>query len=245
MSALAHFLERDGLPTALIGLIRQHVERMRPPRALAVPFELGRPLGAPDDPAFQRRVLGALIELFKAPAGPVLVDFPEQAPGAPADMEGWACPISLPAPPATGSAFDQLRSALDDEIARLRPWYDEIVRTRGRTTVGISGVEIGRIPALLMQFAQDLSMPSPQSGVPMAQVIKRASDDLRAFHYEAATAKPGRVSDVQLGNWFWGETAAGRALLALRKACLTSDDAAIKVLGERQLVPNHQRDKIV
>ncbi len=244
MSALAHYLERDGLPTALIGLIRQHVERMRPPRALAVPFELGRPLGTPNEPAFQRRVLGALLELFKSPSGPVLVDFPEQAPGGPADLEGWTCPISLPAPPASGTAFDQLRTALEDEIARLRPWYDEIVRTRGRTTVGISGIEITRIPALLMQFAGDLSTPSPQPGVPMAQVLKRASDDLRAFHYEAATAKPGQVSDVQLGSWFWGETAAGRALLALRKACLASDDAAIKVLGERQLVPNHQRDKL-
>lgn len=244
MSALAHFLERDGLPTALIGLVRQHVERMRPPRALAVPFELGRPLGTPNEPAFQRRVLGALIALFKAPAGPLLVDFPEQAPGAPADMEGWTCPISLPAPPSAGSAFTQLKTAVDEEIARLRPWYDEIVRSRGRTTVGISGVAIEQIPALLMQFAGNPSMPSPQPGVPMAQVLKRASDDLRAFHYEAATAKPGQVSDVQLGSWFWGETAAGRALLALRRACLTSDDAAIKVLGERQLVPNHQRDKL-
>ena len=51
------------MPTVLIGLVPQHVDRMRPPRALLVPFELGRPLGAPGDPAFQHRVLDAALQL--------------------------------------------------------------------------------------------------------------------------------------------------------------------------------------
>ena len=110
MCALAHFLEKEGLATAVVGLIRRHVERMRPPRALAVPFELGRPMGAPNEPAFQRRVLVALLDLFKAPTGPLLVDFPDQAPAALAELEGWACPINLSPPPA-GSPHDQLQSA--------------------------------------------------------------------------------------------------------------------------------------
>jgi hypothetical protein len=240
--ALAHFLEKEGLATAGVGLIRRHVERMRPPRALAVPFELGRPMGAPNEPAFQRRVLVALLELFKAPAGPVLVDFPDQAPAAPADQEGWACPISLSPPPA-GSAHDQLQSALQDEIERLRPWHEEAKRARGRSTVGISGVAIADIPALMMSYAQNLAMPSPQAGTPMPVVVKRATDDLKSYYYEAATAKPGRINDVALADWLWGETAFGRALLALRKACLMSEDPVIKNLGQLQLMPNHQRDK--
>ena len=215
---------------------------MRPPRALAVPFELGRPMGAPNDPAFQRRVLVALLDLFKAAKGPVLVDFPDQAPTAPADLEGWSCPISL-SPPPPGSANDQLQSALQDEIGRLRPWHDEAKRARGRTTVGISGVAIANIPALMMSYAQNLAMASPQAGTPMPVVVKRATDDLKAYYYEAATAKPGRIHDVALGDWLWGETAFGRALLALRKACLMSEDPAIKNLGQLQLMPNHQRDK--
>jgi len=61
-------------------LIRLHSEKIKPPRALWVPFELGRPLGIPNDPAFQRRILLATLQLFEAPSGPVLEDYPEDAP---------------------------------------------------------------------------------------------------------------------------------------------------------------------
>lgn len=37
--------------------------KCRPPRALSVPYPLGYPLGAPDDPALQRRVLRRLLDL--------------------------------------------------------------------------------------------------------------------------------------------------------------------------------------
>mgnify|MGYP005853247089 FL=1 len=99
MGALAHYLEGDGIATTQISLIREHTEIIRPPRALWVPFELGRPLGAPDDPKFQRRVLLAALELFDSVEGPLLVDFPDDAPGASVEsdqtVEGWACPVGF------------------------------------------------------------------------------------------------------------------------------------------------------
>jgi hypothetical protein len=227
----------------VIGLIREHVERMRPPRALAVPFELGRPMGAPDEPAFQRKIMLALLDLFKAESGPVLTDFPDKPPGNAVDMEGWACPINLKTPPA-GDDTATLQAALEDEIARLRPWYDEAVAARGRTTVGISGIEIEDIPALIAAFSRDLGMSSPDPDKTMPVLVKLATDDLKAFYYTAATAKPGRVADVALADWLWAETVAGRTMLALRKRCLDSEDPAINHLGERSLLPNHQRDKV-
>ena len=51
VGALGHYLERGGVPTTQISLIREHTERIRPPRALWVPFELGRPFGVPHDAA--------------------------------------------------------------------------------------------------------------------------------------------------------------------------------------------------
>jgi hypothetical protein len=227
----------------VIGLIREHVRRMRPPRAMAVPFELGRPMGAPNEPDFQRRVLLALLDLFKADAGPVLTDFPDQPPGEAPDMEGWACPVSLNPAPAEDDAA-ALQAAVEDEIARLRPWYDEAVAARGRTTVGISGMDIDAIPALLAAFSRDLNMASPDPDKTTPVAVKLATDDLKAFYYTAATAKPGRISDVALADWLWAETAAGRMMLALRKLCLASEDAAIKHLGQMSLLPNHQRDKV-
>jgi hypothetical protein len=66
VSALGHYLEEEGLATVAIALIRPQAEHTRPPRALWVPFELGRPIGPPGDAAFQKRVilaaLGMLVE---------------------------------------------------------------------------------------------------------------------------------------------------------------------------------------
>ena len=66
MGALAHYLEAEGVPTTQVSLIREHTETINPPRALWVPFELGRPLGAPEDPGLQRRVLMAALNLLEA-----------------------------------------------------------------------------------------------------------------------------------------------------------------------------------
>ena len=69
MSAVGHYLEDEGIPTVGISLVREHSEKIRPPRALWVPFMLGRPLGAPDAPDFQRRVLRAALELLGGRGG--------------------------------------------------------------------------------------------------------------------------------------------------------------------------------
>lgn len=79
MGGLGHYLEDEGIPTTQISLIREHTAAMRPPRALWVPFNLGRPLGAPDDQDLQRRVLTAALSLLEAKHGPVLEGFPEES----------------------------------------------------------------------------------------------------------------------------------------------------------------------
>src|SRR5688572_3305021 len=100
---------------------------------------LGRPFGVPGDPAFQRRVLLHLLRLFERDAGPVLEDFPEDAPAAKSDAEsGFACPVSF-----VKAADDRdPASAMLREIAQLAPWYDLARKRRGRTSFGISGLSI-------------------------------------------------------------------------------------------------------
>lgn len=58
-------LERAGIATVAIQLLREVVERVRPPRALFVPFPHGYPLGAPGDPALQHRVLEAAVGMLE------------------------------------------------------------------------------------------------------------------------------------------------------------------------------------
>ncbi|MDJ0789065.1 MAG: hypothetical protein QNK05_19840, partial [Myxococcota bacterium] len=104
------------MPTTGISLVREHTEAMQLPRFLWVPFELGRPFGAPNEPAFQRRVLHAALALFDGRPGPVVLeDFPDDAPAAPASDEAWACPVSF-APVDDGRP--ELARRVRDEMER-------------------------------------------------------------------------------------------------------------------------------
>jgi hypothetical protein len=238
VSGLARFFEEEGLATVVISLVREHTERIKPPRALWVPFQLGRPLGAPDDPAFQTRVLRAALALFAAPAGPVIGDFDEDAPGVdPEDYSGWVCPVNLPAPPDSAVAPDSLLAQLRDEIDSLAPWYDLARERRGRTTVGVSGLAIVDAAALLTRFLDDPELESPDPALSAPHAAKFAADDLKAWYLDAATARPGAAGSTALNDWFWGETAAGRLLLRLSAVCRGIDAPVMQWLGHKALVP--------
>ena len=75
---IAAELERQGVSTVVIQLLREVAERMRPPRALFVPFKHGYPLDMPNDPQRQHAVIEAALNLLEDPAvsPPVLVDLP-------------------------------------------------------------------------------------------------------------------------------------------------------------------------
>ena len=79
MGLVAAELERQGISTVAIQLLREIAERVRPPRALWVPFPHGYPLAAPDDPARQRAVIEVALRLLEepAPTPPVLRDYVE------------------------------------------------------------------------------------------------------------------------------------------------------------------------
>ena len=79
MSVLARVFESAGLATVAVALVREHAARVKPPRALWVPFYFGYALGKPDDPAFQHRVIAAALDLLQADSGPVLADYPDEA----------------------------------------------------------------------------------------------------------------------------------------------------------------------
>lgn len=93
MSLVAAECERRGVTTVVLQLLRQAAERVRPPRALLVPFRHGFPLDRPHAPDAQRRVLEAMLVLAETPRarGPVLVeDQPIQSvtPGGPLTSHG-------------------------------------------------------------------------------------------------------------------------------------------------------------
>lgn len=70
-------LERQGISTAAVQLLRFVAEKVRPPRALAVPFRHGFPLGKPDDPGHQRAVIEAALKMLenRSLKPPAIVDY--------------------------------------------------------------------------------------------------------------------------------------------------------------------------
>jgi len=75
VSLIAAEIERRGIPTVCIILLREIAEKVRPPRALAVPFPHGYPLGRPGDAPEQREVMTAALTLLGREDVPVLEDY--------------------------------------------------------------------------------------------------------------------------------------------------------------------------
>ena len=75
VSLVAAELERRGIPTVALQLLRFVAEKVRPPRALVVPFRHGWTLEAPHQPERQHRVLEAALRLLEAAEGPVVADY--------------------------------------------------------------------------------------------------------------------------------------------------------------------------
>ena len=213
--------------------MREHTAAINPPRALWVPFILGRPFGVPGDAAFQRRVLLAVLRLLEAQAGPVLEDYSEDAPRpAAAELEGVACPVSF----ERGADDSDLGAQLAREIEALAPWHDLAARRRARTTTGLSGMSMDEAARIVAAYLN--SAPAPQlDGMSAGETLKIVCDDLRAYYYESAAAQPGNPDAQAILQWFWRDTAAGRAFLALQKICVASSDDSLQVLGGNSLVP--------
>lgn len=222
--------------------MRPHTERIRPPRALWVPFPLGRPFGAPGDPAFQRDVLRALLALLERPAGPVLEDFHRDAPAAAAadgadGLSDGGTLLACAIPRRGTDAEPTVRERLAAEVAFLRPWYHE-GRARGaRSTFGVSG----RTPEEAADLLADWLESDDDASVPAGE-LKLALDDLRAFCLEAGRAQPGAPLDARrLERWYWGETQVGQVLHASLPRAEASPLPEVRMLGKVLMVPVAQR----
>jgi hypothetical protein len=228
VSALGHYLEEEGIATVAIALIRPQAENTRPPRALFVPFELGRPLGPPSDAAFQKRVILAALDLLEAPRQPsLIVDFPEDDPREAPDP-GWRPPIKPTAIPQEAAA---LAEAVESELRALaRPYAESCVR-RERSTVGLSSLAPAACGDYVTAWLRGERPPSPVADMSPALALRFAIDDLKAFALEAALAPGTRPSSQQLGDWLWNDTALGAALQTLRRDCLAGDDERLKTVA--------------
>ena len=222
MSGLAHYLEDEGLSTVVVALVREHVVKMRPPRALWVPFEMGRPFGTPNDAGLQQLVLKAALALLDQPGPePILEDFCEEASNLDDDAN-WHFPDVLD----SENVVAETRSA-------LFAWR-EAQKRFGKTTVGISGFTPEAAVEYIERYLTDDPQPNPK-GMAKVSRARFAIDDIKAFYFEAA-ASVGNPSSLQINDWFWNNTLAGKMILEFQEAIRESDDKNLRLI-ESSLVP--------
>lgn len=227
--------------------MREHTASIRPPRALWVSFELGRPFGVPNDADFQRDVLRSGLALLERDDGPVILeDYPVDAPEEEVSeeaMEGLACPIPLPKP-EIASDSDFVRSILA-EVGPLAPWYQLAVESNARTSVGVSGKDVEENVRFLASLLEGGEMPADDGDLSLGERMRVATEDIRTWYFEAAGARPGGSASSQaLADWFWGETAAGTLFLRLHEPCAASNDATLREAAKSFLVPRAQQHRL-
>jgi len=189
----------------VVGLIRLHLEKVQPPRALWVPFELGRPLGGYiDGGAFQKQVLQAALTLLDRSDGPVILqDFTEDDPGAAVDTS-WR-----------GVSLADCTS-LADELRLLKPQWLKAVARLGRSMADLSGMPIEQVADYLERFDSNNPAPNPNDRMSDLLRLRYCADDIKAFYTEAALAS-GSPSSKQIGDWFWDQSRAADVLQRIRR----------------------------
>ncbi len=223
-------MEERGFATVALGLVRYQMEQVCPPRGLWTPFQLGRPLGEPEDASFQRRVLMDALHLLERADGPaILEDFPDDPPGW-HDRPDWCPPIS-----DTAEGGDLVRR-FADEVEALQPAWKRARARHGRTTVGLCG----QAPAEWAGCAEAVlagALPVVPPHATTALAVRFMADDIKAFYSEAAQADGLAPASRQIDGWFWSRTAAGQLLVALRTAAMASPNNALRTVGGRFFVP--------
>ena len=232
---LANYFEEQGFTTVLVGFVREHMQVVKPPRALWLNFPMGRPMGKPNDPIYQMKVIRAAFSLLDKPSGPVLEDFPDVIPVVNGRM-GYALPEELVVAKDDIGDTDQLVADIAAEMEALRTPYEAAVAARGRTTVGASELQIKDFIPYIAEFVKGNKPKSPRKGLSPVPLRKLVVEDLAAYYTEARTYRDN-IDDIELlGKWFWEETKSGQLLLWLEAVSLESDDKVLCQIVEMSLI---------
>ena len=211
------------------------MEAIKPARGLFLDFPMGRGMGKPNDPEFQKKVIRAAFDLFDVETGPVLEDFPETIPVRDGRM-GYALPPELVLSTSDIGDVDSLVAEVQAEMDALLPDFEAAAASRGRTTVGASELALQDFAPFISKFIRGEIPKSPRKGLPAIPLLKLVVEDLEAYYTETRTHRDG-IDDLELmGKWFWEETKAGRLLLSLEAISIVSDNKVMLQIVEMSLM---------
>jgi hypothetical protein len=206
--AIAHVLEANGLTTISLSSVREFAENTKPPRALHAEFPIGRPLGKPNDPAYQRQVLDAAFELLNRIDGPVLEDFPDSIDDASGE------PLACTVPPRVDDGSPPSVS----EAKGLRKAYDRAVEKHGRTNVGRLADADG-VTELIQTFETIAAGENWKEAGIAPRDLMDATKDILNYYEEAASALVDHTPAARASeSWFYQETETGALMKKAQKA---------------------------
>jgi len=222
-------------------LIREHTEIIRPPRALWVSFPLGRPLGNPLDPEFQRDVIRHALSLFASPTGPVLEDYPHDALESKTEQSQMACPVNFTASAGELTDQDDLFLKFRNEYKLMQTWHNLACEKRNRSTIGVSDLTPDEIADLFCDFISGKIEGTKRDGKQLSDILRQAAEDLKVCYLEGLAAQPGQSIDgLVLTDWFWSETHAALLINEVRKNCFQYTEKGMVLAGKLLLVPRNQ-----
>ena len=181
------------------------------------------------------------MKLLEAPRGPVIEDFPEDAPLGSADQGPVACPVDFSTPKEDMTDVERMIAAFKDEAAQMRTWYDLAREKRGRTTSETSGLSPKQAMDFISDFVSGGAVENPLPEILLGSALKLAVEDLKAYYFEAVTHQPGQPTDSKtLADWFWGQTVAAQVINKVREVCMASGDEKLAMAGKAFLIPRVQ-----
>lgn len=204
-------------------------------------FPLGRPLGNPQDPEFQRDVLKHALSLLEYPTGPVLVDYPHDAAENKDERNQMACPVNFTAPKSRLTDQEDLFLHFRNEYNGMQTWYNLSCEKKNRSAIGVSGFTPDKIGDLFCHFISGQIEGTSINGEQLSDILRLAAEDLKVCYFEGRMAQPGQSTDsTVLTDWFWGETHAALIINELRKKCLQYPEKDMVLAGKLLFIPRNQ-----
>lgn len=212
MCTLAHVFEAAGLATVAMGSIREQMLNTAPPRGLFCDFPLGRPLGKPNDAAFQHRVLTHAFSMLKR-SEPGVEAFSEAVTDEGAEM--LACPLPPRHDPDAHPAVDEARG--------LRAAYDRAIAQHGNRVGTGRAVSADDIPAAIDAFIR-IADGTPWKEARIPGIPARVAQDIRGYYETAALAIADHTPAAWASTrWFCNSTQAGHVMRAAKQAMQNAD----------------------
>ena len=206
-----------------------HLEKIRPPRALWVPFELGRPCGAPSDSEFQRQVLLQALQMVATSDAPTLEQFSTDDPRSFPNQD-WQ-------PPQLASPQN-----INEETTALKSHYQRYCVRQSRTAVGVAKTPVTDLAELFDKVFDENEFIGLREDLSPRLMYRLALDDLKAYYIESALASEYQPCSKQVYDWLWEETLLGTRMKEMRKRLMTSNDTKHSDLGAKFIVPHSWRD---